>query len=321
MQASDSAVAGGGCFNQERIAMIPLAAIISFLGPDVLAVHGAVENISVRHLRPVETVDGETLDWIGNQKGNRQQLAERSGAKAILCDRSVLYSEAIRSSGKVLVQVANPRLALSLVAARFFAAQPASGIHPSAVVHGAAKISASAYIGAHCSLGRCTVGDGTRIHDNVTICDGVSIGSRTVIQAGAVIGTDGLGCERRPDGSLVKFPHLGGVAIGDDVEIGANCQIARGALSDTTIGNGCKINGLCFIAHNCVLGKNVWITGNTMLAGSTRVEDNVTIYSQVVVREQRTIGRGAVVGMGSVVLTDIPAGETWLGNPAKRHQK
>ena len=92
-----------------------------------------------------------------------------------------------------------------------------------------------------------------------------------------------LGVSARSRWQFVKFPHLGGVIIGNMVEIGSNCQIARGALSDTVISDGCKINGLCFIAHNCFLGRNVWITGSSMLAGSTHVEENVTIYSKVII--------------------------------------
>ena len=183
------------------------------------------------------------------------------------------------------------------------------------------KIAKSVYIASNCSIGDCTIEEGTCIYPNVTIYDGVSIGKNVIIQAGAVIGTDGLGCERKENGELIKFAHLGKVIIEDNVEIGANCQIARGALSDTIIGKGTKINGLSFIAHNCVIGNNVLITGSSMLAGSVNVEDNVTIYSKVIVREQRKIGKGSIIGMGSVVTKNVPAGEIWIGNPAKKMKK
>ncbi len=299
--------------------MISVEAIVEHLGAMVLKVSGSMDQLYVSHLRPVESVDEQTLDWIGNLRPDRQQIAESSPANVVLCDPTVSYSEAMRRSGKVLIHVENPRMALSLVSERFFVKRVQAGIHPTASVHPEAVVAPGAHIGPNCSVGRCSIGDGSVLTANVTVYDGVTIGNNVVLQAGAVIGTDGLGCDRRADGSLVKFPHLGGVTIGDEVEIGANCQIARGGLSDTVIGKGCKINGLSFIAHNCSLGENVWITGNTMLAGSVRVEANVTIYSKVIVREQRTIGKGAVIGMGAVVVTDVPAGETWLGSPAKRY--
>ena len=156
---------------------------------------------------------------------------------------------------------------------------------------------------------------------NVVIYDDVTIGDNCIIQAGCVIGTDGLGCMRDSMGRLTKFPHLSGVVIGNDVEIGANCQIAKGTFSDTVIENGCKINGLCFIAHNCHLEENVWITGDTMLCGSTYVKKNATIYSNVIIREQRNIGEFATIGMGAVVTKNVPDGETWIGSPAYKIEK
>ena len=300
---------------------IALQEIIDFLGSDVIQVFGNPEDVYVRHLKPVESVDEGTLDWIGEFNQNKQQIAELTKAKVILCDTSVSYTKRISAQGKVLIHVQNPRMAISLTADKFFVAKPRSGIHFSSYIHSEAKISTSAFIGANCSIGNCIIGENTRIYPNVTIYDGVNIGNNVIVQAGTVIGTDGLGCDRKKDGVLVKFPHLGGVEICDNVEIGANCQIARGSLSNTIIGYGSKINGLCFIAHNCILGKNVWITGDTMLAGSVSVEDNVTIYSKVIIREQRKIGEGSIIGMGAVVTKDVPPGETWIGNPAKKMEK
>lgn len=301
--------------------LINIKDIISFLGTDVIRTFGVTDGVFVRHLKPVESVDDETLDWIGAGRKNKQYLAENSPAKVILCDPEISYSDTLKSQGKTLIQVRNPKLSLSLIADRFFVTKEKFGIHPSAVIHPSAKIADNVFIAAHCSLGNCEIGEGSRIFPNVTVYDGVSIGKNVVIHAGAVIGTDGLGCERKDDGELVKFTHLGGVIIHDHVEIGANCQVARGALSNTIIGNGVKINGLTFIAHNCILGKNVLITGHSMLAGSVKVEENATIYSHSIVRQQKTIGKGAVIGMGSVVISDVPPGETWVGNPAKKLEK
>lgn len=295
--------------------------IINFLGSEIIRIDGNPENIYVINLKPPELVDKDSLDWIGKQKQNKQQIAEETAAQTIICDTSVIFTEKIAAQNKVLICVNNPRLIIALVADKFFLKKPEPGVHSTAYLHPKAVVDSTVYIGANCSIGKCKIHEGTTIYPNVTIYDGVSIGKNVLIQAGAVIGTDGLGCERRDDGTLIKFTHLGGVEIGDDVEIGANCQIARGALSNTIIGRGCKINGLCFIAHNCVLDENVWITGNTMLAGSVRVGKNATIFSSVIVREQRSIGQRATIGMGSVVTKDVPAGETWLGNPAKKVEK
>ena len=300
---------------------IALQEIIDFLGSDVIQVFGNPKDVYVRHLKPSETVDKDTLDWVNSIRPDKQVIAENSKAKVILADKDVQYTNPIASQCKTLILVENPRITLALIADQFFVQKPSSGIHFSSYIHPKAEIFASAYIGSNCSIGKCTIGENTRVYPNVTIYDGVNIGNNVIIQAGTVVGTDGLGCDRKKNGELVKFPHLGGVEICDNVEIGANCHIARGALSNTIIGSGSKINGLCFIAHNCILGKNVWITGDTMLAGSVSVEDNVTIYSKVIIREQRKIGEGSIIGMGAVVTKDVPPCEIWIGNPAKKMEK
>lgn len=295
--------------------------ILSFLSADVLQVKGNYKGISIDNVSDVEHVNEKSLDWINPKKHDKTCLAEKSLAKVLLVDPAVCYTDKMEQLGKVLIFVEKPRMSLAKVIQMFFVEKKASSIHPSAIIHKDAVIDPTAYIDAGCVIGRAKIGRNTVIMPNVVIGDNVSIGSNCLIQAGAILGTDGLGCSREPDGTLIKFPHLGGIIVGDNVEIGANCQVARGALSDTIISNGCKINGMCFIAHNCKLEENVWITGSTMLCGSTYVGRNATIFSDVIIREQSYIGEGSVIGMGAVVTKNVPAGETWIGAPARKMEK
>ncbi len=300
---------------------ISVEKIIACLGEDLLNVYGNTQGVIIDNLADAQHVNKTTLDWINPSKIDKQKVAETSPAKVILSDSSVVYSELMLQQSKVLLHVKSPRNAMIKIAYHFFVEKKQPGIHPSAVIDEGAIIDSTAYIGAGCVIGKVHIGADTVLMPNVVVYDDVTIGDRCLIQAGAVIGTDGLGCSRDTEGHLTKFPHFGGVVIGNDVEIGANCQIARGALSDTVIKDGCKMNGLCFIAHNCVLEENVWITGDTMLCGSVHVGKNATIFSDVIVRDQRTIGEGAKIGMGAVVVKNIPDGETWLGNPATKYEK
>jgi UDP-3-O-[3-hydroxymyristoyl] glucosamine N-acyltransferase len=297
---------------------ISLQAIIDFLGAEVKQVLGDPLNVSFNYLRPSDGENSYTIDWISSSKLNKQEIAESSLSKVLLVDQDVTYSKSIQHQKKILIYVVNTRLAIAYITQKFFLPKAQVGIHLSATIDSSAIVSEDCYIGAGSVLGKCTIGKKAVIHPNVTIYDNVTIGENCIIHAGAVVGTEGLGCQRLADGTLIKFPHLGGVRIGNNVEIGANSQIARGGFSDTIIGNGVKINGLCFIAHNCVLEENVWITGNTMLAGSVKVGKNATIFSSVTIRDNRVIGNGAVIGMGAIVTKNVPAGETWVGNPARK---
>lgn len=292
--------------------------IVEYLSEDVLLVYGNMESKCIYNIPDAMNVDENSLDWINSNKANKQDIAEKSKAKALVVDEGVRYTDEIKKQGKTLLVVKQPHNTVAKIATHFFIDNPKCGIHPSAIINEEACIDSTAHIGAGCVIGKATIGAGSVLMPNVVVYDDVFIGANCLIQAGAVIGTDGLGCIRDNEGRLTKFPHLGGVVIGDDVEIGANCQIAKGAFSDTIIENGCKINGLCFIAHNCHLDKNVWITGDTMLCGSVHVCKNSTIFSNVIIREQKTIGEGVTVGMGSVVTKNIPDGETWIGAPAHK---
>ena len=303
------------------IKRVEISQLIDFLGSELLRVEGCYSGAYIDNIPDPGHIVDTSLDWVNSTKSNKQELVENSPAKVMVVDPSVVYSDMLSNEWKVLLVVKNPRFSMAKIATHFFAEQKEPGIHPTAVIDASAVIDPTAHIGAGCIVGKAKIGKGTVLMPNVVIYDHVTIGDNCLIQAGVVVGTDGLGCTRDEEGRLTKFPHLGGVIIGNDVEIGANSQIAKGSFSDTIIEDGCKINGLCFIAHNCHLEKNVWITGNTMLCGSVHVGKNTTIFSSVIIRDQRSIGERVTIGMGSVVTKSVPDGETWLGNPARKLEK
>lgn len=301
--------------------LVKIEDIAKFLGKDLIKVEGPVNGVVIDNIPDASHVSDTSLDWINSGKENKQAIAEQSQARVLVVDESIVYSQQLSALQKTLLVVKRPRKVMAQIATHFFLKKHEPGIHPSAVIDDDAIVDGTATVSAGCVLGKCKIGKNTVLMPNVVIYDDVVIGDDCLIQAGAIIGTDGLGCSRDEEGRLTKFPHLGGVQIGNRVEIGANCQIAKGAFSDTLIEDGCKINGLCFIAHNNHLEENVWITGDTMLCGSVHVKKNTTIFSNVIVREQRQIGEKVIIGMGSVVTKDVPDGETWIGAPAHKHEK
>lgn len=300
---------------------IELPDLIRFISDDVKQVFGNPDNLFVDNIADAANTNETTLDWTNPAKVNKQGIAESSKAKIMLVDSTIEYSTELQIQKKVLLVVENPKATLIRVINHFFVEKPKAYIDPTAFIHPNAIIGKNVYIGPNCYIGDCIIGDNNIIHSNVCIYDRTKIGNDNVIHSGAIICVDGLGCIRNADGTLTEFPQLGGVIIGNKTYIGANTHIASGSLSDTIIEDGCKINGMCFIGSNDHLHENVWITGSTMMAGSVTVGKNTTIFSKVVVREWCNIGENVVIGMGSVVTKDIPVGETWIGNPARKMEK
>lgn len=255
--------------------------------------------------------------------------AEQSGATA------VLVAGPFASTTKVLIQVANARLAMARLLPIFSPAETfAPGIDPTARVATTARIDPSAHVGPHCVIGeevcvgaRCVLMGGnhlakaTRLGEDVCLFPHVVLYERTVlgnrvrIHAGSVIGSDGYGYVFDA-GKHRKVLQIGNVVIHDDVEIGANAAIDRGALGSTVIGEGTKIDNLVHVAHNVVMGQHCLIMGQVGFAGSTHLSDYVVIASQSGIAGHLKLGAQATVGAKSGVMRDIPAGGKVWGIPA-----
>ena len=263
------------------------------------------------------------------EKPSYLAAAEASQASAIL------VPQGFESATKVLIRVKNARIAIAKVLPLFFPPEtPAAGIHASAVVDPSAQIDATASIGPHCvigagvTLGKNTVlmggnhigrdskiGDDVCLHPNVVLYARTQIGNRVTIHAGTTLGSDGYGYVF-DQGQHRKMLQVGNVVIHDDVEIGSNTSIDRGALGATVIGQGTKIDNLVHVAHNVVMGRHCLIMGQVGFAGSTQLSDYVVIASQSGIAGHLKLGTQATIGAKSGVMRDIAAGETVLGYPA-----
>jgi len=295
---------------------VMVSELLSFLGDEVMRVYGETSGAYIDNLADVAHVNETTLDWVKPKNPDRQQIVEKSKANVVLVDEGVSPV-----AGKVLIVVKNPKRALAKMGNAFFVECPQPGIHSTAVIDTEAEIGEGVYVGPYTVIGKAKIGDGCVIDSNVRVYDGVILGKKCDIKAGAILGGAGFGFEKDEDGNRFRFPQVGGLILGDYVEVGANTCIDRGALSDTVIGNYTKINNLCHIAHNNKIGRNVVITGCVNVSGSNVIDDNVWIAPNASIRGFIHIGEGCTVGMGAVATKDIPAGETWVGNPARKMEK
>ena len=221
-------------------------------------------------------------------------------------------------SDAVLICVENPRLAFIRVASHFLRQQAKAGIDVTAIVDPTALIWPSAHIGAHVVVeANSEVGPDSVLHPGVVIYPNSTIGARVTLHANVVVGVDGFGFERDKAGTLHKFPHIGGVVIEDDVEIFANCTVARGALGDTVIKRGTKIDCLSHVAHNCQVGAHSILTAQSVLAGSVVSGSGVWFAPGCRVLNNTKVGNGATIGMGAIVMSDVAEGQTVMGLAAR----
>jgi UDP-3-O-[3-hydroxymyristoyl] glucosamine N-acyltransferase len=192
-------------------------------------------------------------------------------------------------------------------------------IEPFVIIKSGAKIGDSTCIGAHCVIDRdVSIGKHCEIHPHTVIYKNTQIGNFVSIHASAVIGKEGFGYVKKR--GYKRFKHIGGVVIGDFVEIGGNVTIDRGTIGHTIIGRGSKIDNLVHIAHNVKIGTNCIIMGQVGIAGSATIADNVVLCGQVGVKDHVTIGNDVTVYAKSGVFAPLKSNEVYSGIPARQHR-
>lgn len=298
---------------------MPTAAGIAFSLADIAArLGGDVLGEAQTRIRQVATLatagEGEIAFLVG-AKYRSQLLATRAAAVIVPPD----FADAVDLPRIVtgnpyayyarLATLLNPRppVAAGIHPAAFCASQVPAGVSvgPNASIGENVVLGEGVVVGPGCVIGDgVSIGEGSLLHANVTIYAGCRIGRNAIIHAGAVIGSDGFGFAPEK-GRWVKIPQIGAVVIGDDVEIGASTTIDRGALEDTVIGDGCKLDNQVHIGHNCKLGNNCLLCGCVGIAGSTTLEDNVVIGGGSGIEGHITLASGVVISGGTTVTKSI----------------
>jgi len=288
-------------------------------------------DIVIAGIAPLDAAGASHITFLSNAK-LRKQAAHTQAAALILSAENHAGIAAIY--GGACIITSNP-YAYYAHAAQYFeqldATVPDPGVHMTAVVDTTARIAATAVIGPHviieagAEIGeRCVVGAGcfvgrdahigadTLLHPNVTFLTRCRIGARGIIQSGAVIGGDGFGFAN-DQGKWIKIPQTGGVRIGDDVEIGANTTIDRGALDDTIIEDGVKLDNQIQIAHNVVIGAHTAMAGCVGVAGSAKIGQHCTFGGAAMVLGHLVIADNVHISSGSLVSRSIAEAGQYTG--------
>ena len=255
--------------------------------------------------------------------------AEQSAASAIIVDGQF-------TSKKILIRVPNARIGFAKALALFFP-EPAlpAGVHPTAIIAANAQVDATAHVGPYCVVHEkvrigarsilqggnhigvgAQLGEDVNLFPNVTVYARSEIGNRVRIHANTVIGSDGFGYVQ-DNGIHRKVPQIGNVIIREDVEIGSNVSIDRGALGPTVIGKGTKIDNLVQIAHNVVIGDGCLVISQVGIAGSTKIGNYTILAGQAGLAGHLKIGNRVTIAAQSGVMNNIEDGEKWLGSPAQ----
>jgi UDP-3-O-[3-hydroxymyristoyl] glucosamine N-acyltransferase len=295
---------------------------------------------SVERVASVRNATPTSLTFAESETTLREALASAGAAVLATPQIAKAVLSGTKPLNKPLLLVAQPRLAFAKASQLLRAAKPGTGVHRTAVLDSSVKLAEDVSIGAYAVLGEdadigprtrigsgCVLADGVKIgadctlHPRVVIYSGVELRDRVQVHAGCVLGSDGFGYVRDAEtGGYTQFPQQGTLVIEDDVEIGANTTIDRGALEETRIGRGTKLDNLVHIGHNVRVGRNVVMAAQTGISGSSTVGDAAILGGQVGIGEHADVGEGVILGGGAGVLSKKKlrgAGVVFWGRPAQ----
>ncbi len=297
------------------------------------SVGGEAEGTATRMISgvaPLESAGEGDASFLESARNLKQAIASRAGC--------LVAPPGLDLPGKTVIRVRNPRYGFAQIIQVFSPPPPRRpAIHPTAqigdnvtlgaeveigpcaVIGEGARIGARSSIGAGCVLGENIVlGEDCLLYPRVTLYAGTRLGCRVILHSGCVVGSDGFGYVMEA-GQYHKFPQIGGVEIADDVEIGSNSTVDRGALEDTRIGRGTKIDNLVQVGHTVQIGANCVVASQTGISGSSVIEDYVVIAGQVGLGDHVRVQKGAILGgqCGILPHKTVRAGQTVWGTPAR----
>jgi len=277
---------------------------------------GDKNTVRFNNFLPIHQANENSLVWINSNRVDKYELLKNTVAKVIICDKDLDIPNYLMNV-KVFISVDKPKLAYLRILKKLNQKRIIWGIHQTAIIHPEAELPKKIYIGPYTVIGKSIIGEKAIIHAHSVINDDVIIGENVTIHSHTLIGSEGFGYTRNEKTELEKFPHIGKVVIEDDVEIFPFVNVDKGALNETRIKKGSKIDHYCHIGHNTLVGENSVITAGSVLCGGSQVGDRIWAGVGSIIKEKVKVGNDVFLGLGTIVTKDIPDGSTWVGSPGR----
>jgi UDP-3-O-[3-hydroxymyristoyl] glucosamine N-acyltransferase len=300
--------------------MVYLSEIISFFKQRKLTVVESSVDLktTIKGGRNIfEAGPGEITFLSSKLKDDAEKLLSVSKSPLIVIDNKLWSDIKVKKTNSFIVISDTPKNEMVECLKQFFVVKISAGIHATALIDKDAKLGNNNYVGPYTVIeNNVEIGNNCVIESHVNIKSSCRIGNNVLIKSGTVIGGKGFGYVKNEKNVWENFPHFGSVIIEDNVEIGSNTCIDRGALGDTILRKGVKVDNLVHVAHNVVVGEDSLLIADSMIGGSTVIGKNTWIAPSTALRNGISIGSDCIIGMGAVVTKSVGNGITVVGNPA-----
>ena len=292
---------------------ISLDSIIKTLNVGKIEMKGKKKNFFSK-FSAIDEADEGSISFCKYKDERALELLKKTKASVVLCPLGVNLP---KREDITYILVENPRLCFAKLLSKYYKPTTKFKIHPTAIIGKNCRIG-KASIGPNVVIGNnVRIGDGSIIFPNVVISDNVTIGKNVIIKSNTTIGERGFGFEFDKNHIPISIPHIGGVVIGDNVEIGANNTVVRGTLKNTIISDYVKTDDHVHIAHNVKIGERTVITACSEISGSAKIGSNCWLGPNCSIMNGITIGNKVLVGLGAVVIKSVPDNVVVAGNPAR----
>lgn len=294
--------------------MINIGDIMLFLDHNLIEYkYSGLQSLEIDSFTNIVNIRERSMVWLRSFREDvMQDLSDTKDILLITTEEVATLCKSVNT-----LQVVKPKMVFFELVKEFFSVKQEAIISNLASVE-TKKIGKNVSIGNFCTICKdVEIGDNVSIGNNVQIVCPTIIGDNCIISSGVVIGSNGFGYYENNQGKNSLVPHIGGVVIGNNVDIGANTCIDRGTIEDTIIGDDSKIDNLCHIAHNVVIESNVFVIAQSMIGGSVLLKNESYVAPGSIIMNQITIGEASLVGMGAVVTKDVEDKKVVAGIPAK----